>query len=424
MNAGQIRQVLLDQREELNVPPAGGKWILRAQERPLRNALGLPLIKVIMGARRCGKSTLARMALADQDHACVNFDDERLAWLKTEDLQRVEKELRALWPSAKTWLLDEVQNVPGWELFVSRLQRAGRSLVVTGSNSKLLSRELATHLTGRYVPIELLPFSFAEFLSARNDPAPGPDVATRERAGLERRLEEYAVLGGFPEVVLSGASGEYLRELHDKIVSRDVAARYRVKHPRTLKELSLYFFSNPAALMSYNRMQRAFAVRSVHTAERYVQFLEEAYLIFVARPFSLKFSESVRQPRKVYTIDNGMTCALSTKLSRDRGAMLENLVFQELRRRGADVFTWAQPDHAVDFLVREDRRVAKLIQVCAGLDGEETVAREYRALRKAAKALRCRDLLILTPDGAEAPERFVPEGPAVKVEPLWRWLIG
>jgi predicted AAA+ superfamily ATPase len=176
--------------------------------------------------------------------------------------------------------------------------------------------------------------------------------------------------------------------------------------------------------MTFNRLQRAFDLRSVHTAEQYVRFLEEAYLIFQARPFSFKFAESVRRPRKVYTIDNGMTCALSTKVPRDRGALLDNLVFQELRRRGADVFTWTQPDHAVDFLIREDRRVSRLIQVCASLDGEETVGREYRGLRKAAKALRCRDLLILTPDGAPPAERFVPEGPPVKVEALWRWLLG
>lgn len=236
------------------------------------------------------------------------------------------------------------------------------------------------------------------------------------------RLEEYGVTGGFPEVLLSGASGDYLRELHDKIVSRDVGARYRLKQPRTLKELSLYFFSNPSAAMTYNRMQRAFAMRSVHTAEQYVGYLEEAYLIFLARPFSFKFAESVRQPRKVYTVDNGMTRALSTKVSWDRGALLENLAFQELRRRREDVFTWTCPDHSVDFLLRRGQRVGRLIQVCSSLDAEETVAREYRALFRAGRALKCRELLILTPDGAAPAARFLPEGPAVKVEALWRWL--
>ena len=418
-----LRQVLLDQREELKAPAPTGQWIPRTQERELREALRRPLIKVIRGVRRSGKSVLARLVLAGQEFAYVNFDDERLTWLKAEDLQRVEKAAAAIWPSARFWLLDEVQNVTGWELFVNRLHRLGHNLVVTGSNSKLLSRELATHLTGRYVAVELFPFSFGEFLSARGVAAPGKSVPTRDRAGLEERLREYGLVGGFPEMVLSGPSGEYLRELHDKIVSRDIAARYRVKHPRTLKELSLYCFSNPATSITYNRVQRAFGLRSVHTAEKYVHFLEEAYLILLARPFSLTFTEQVRKPQKIYTIDNGLTRALTTKISQDRGALLENLVFQELRRRGSDVFTWTQPDHAVDFLIRDDRWVAQLIQVCAALDTEETIVREYRALHKAAKVTRCRDLLIVTPDGAEPAARFVPKGPAVAVEPLWRWLL-
>jgi len=422
-NDEDLRQVLLDQREELKAPPPAGQWVPRTRENALREALRRPLIKVIMGVRRSGKSVLARLALAGRDFVYVNFDDERLAWLEAGDLQRIEKAAAALWPDVRLWLLDEIQNVKGWELFVNRLHRAGRNLVVTGSNSKLLSRELSTHLTGRYVPIELFPFSFREFLSARGESAPGPDVTTRERGRIEERLREYAALGGFPEMVLSGMSAEYLRELHDKIVSRDIAARYRVKHLRTLKELSLYCFSNPAAPTTFNRIQRTFGFKSVHTAENYLHFLEEAYLVLPARPFAFRFHEQVRQARKVYTIDNGLTVALTTKVSQDRGALLENLVFQELRRRGSDVFTWTRPEYAVDFLIRDGRRVAQLIQVCAGLEGEDTIAREYRGLHKGARDARCRDLLLLTPDGAAPAERFVPKGPKVRVEALWRWLL-
>ncbi len=421
-----LRQVLVDQRQELKLPPPAGRWVPRLQEAQLREALRRPLIKVIMGVRRAGKSVLARLALAGQDYAYVNFDDERLAWVTAEDLHRVEKAAGALWPSARVWLLDEIQNVPGWELFVNRLHRSGQNLVVTGSNSKLLSRELATHLTGRYVAIELFPFSFREFLSARGETAPpGLTVTTRQRGRFEEKLREYAVVGGFPEVVLSGppATGPYLRELHDKIVSRDVAARYHVKYPRTLKELSLYCLSNPAAAMTYNRIQRAFGFRSVHTVENYLHYLEEAYLILPARPFSFKFTEQVRQARKVYTIDNGLTLALSSKVSEDRGALLENLVYQELRRRGIDAFTWTRPDYAVDFVVRAERRVAQLIQVCASLETPDTIAREYRAFRKGARDLRCRNLLLLTPEGSPPPDRLVPKGPKVRVEALWRWLL-
>ena len=419
----ELRQILLDQHEELKAPPPAGKWIPRTQEQALRKALGRPLIKVIMGVRRSGKSVLARLVLGGQDFAYINFDDERLASLKTEDLQRLEKAVSALWPSTRLWFLDEVQNVAGWELFVNRLQRAGHNLVVTGSNSKLLSRELSTHLTGRYVSIELFPFSFREFLAARGESLSGASGSTREKAHLEERFREYGEVGGFPEMVLSGSSAEYLRELHDKIVSRDIAARYKVRQPRTLKELSLYCFSNPATSLTHNSVKRTFDFKSVHTAGNYVHYLEEAYLILLARPFAFKFRERVRQARKVYTIDNGLTRALTTKVSQDRGALLENLVFQELRRRGVDAYCLSQPDYEVDFLIRDERQVAQLIQVCAGLDKPETVAREYGALYKAAKATRCKDLLLLTPDGAPPPEQWVPSGPTVRVEAIWKWLL-
>lgn len=419
-----LRQVLLDQREELKTPPPVGKWVPRTQERALREALSRPLIKVIMGVRRSGKSVLARLALAGQEFAYVNFDDERLAWLKTEDLQRLEKAATALWPTLKLWLLDEIQNVSGWELFVSRLQRAGHNLVVTGSNSKLLSRELATHLTGRYVAIELFPFSFREFLTARGDSLPGTAVSTRERAALEERLREYSEVGGFPEMVLRGSSGEYLRELHDKIVTRDIATRHRVRQPRTLKELSLYCFSNPATSLTYNSIKKTFDLKSVHTAGNYVQYLEEAYLILLARPFAFKFREQIRQARKVYTVDNGLTRALTTKVSQDRGALLENMVFQELRRRGADAYSLSQPGYEVDFLIREGRRVSQLIQVCAGMETAQTAAREYGSLYRASKAMKCNELLLLNSDGVMPREAWIPPGPGVRVEPLWKWLVG
>jgi hypothetical protein len=418
-----LRRILQDQQAELAAPPPSGSWVPRTQERALRDALPRPVIKVVMGIRRCGKSVLSRLALAGRPVVYVNFDDERLAGLRAADLERVEKAALDLWPSARLWLLDEVQNVEGWELFVSRLHRLGRNLVVTGSNSKLLSRELTTHLTGRYVPIELFPFSFREFLAARGAAVPGRSPSTRERAAVEERLREYAVRGGFPDAVVSGVGDGYLRELHDKIVSRDVSARYHVRQPRTLKELSLYCFSNPAMELSYTRVAAMLGLRSVNTARSYVQFLEEAYLVFEARPFAMKFRETVRQPRKVYTVDNGLTRAMTTKVTEDRGALLENLVYQDLRRRGADVFTWTTPDWAVDFLVRDGRSVGGLIQVCAGFPTPEVVAREYRGLHRASEASRCRELLILTPDGSPPPPRLVPPGPKVRVQALWQWLL-
>jgi uncharacterized protein len=415
-----IRQVLVDQRAELDVPAPTGRWIPRTAEAALRAAMPRPLVKVIMGPRRAGKSVLARLALAGSDFAYVNFDDERLSALQAADLQRVEAAIAAIWPSARTLFFDELQNVPGWELFVSRLGRLGYNLVVTGSNAKLLSRELATHLTGRYVAIELLPFSFAEVLDARGL---GRPRTTRERGAVAAAFETYLHEGGFPEIVLSGYSGPYLRELHDKIVTRDITARYHVKHYRTLKELSLYCFANPATRATYNSLQRTFGFRSVHTAKSYLHYLEEAYLVFEVSPFLAKAREQLKQARKLYTVDNGLTTALTTKVSEDRGAMLENLVFQELRRRGLDVFTWSGADAEVDFLIRDGRRIDRLIQVCAAFTTPEVVAREYRGLHRAAAATRCRELLLLTVDGEPPPRASIPRGLRVEIRSIAHWLL-
>jgi hypothetical protein len=395
----QIRQVVLDQRDELLVPPPSGAWIRRTLERDLRAALARPLVKVITGARRAGKSVLARLALGDREYAYVNFDDERLSALTAADLQHLQSAFASLWPAARIVFLDEVQNVDGWELFVNRLQRLGYNLVITGSNSRLLSRDLATHPTGRYVAIELFPFSFAEFLDARRSPRP---TTTAERGRVRALLDVYAREGGFPESVLFGYSGPYLRELHDKIVTRDIAARYHVEHHRTLKELSLYCFSNPATRVTYNSVQRTFAFRSVHTAKSYLHFLEEASLVFLVVPFAFKVREQIRQARTLYTIDNGLTSALSTKVTDDRGARLENLVFQELRRRGHDIFTWSQPDGEVDFAIREGRRVVRLIQVCAALDTAETCRASTGPVRR-PRAPRAAATCSSSPPTAPAP---------------------
>ena len=142
-----------------------------------------------------------------------------------------------------------------------------------------------------------------------------------------------------------------------------------------------------------------------------------------ADPTWFGLREQVRRARKVYTVDNGLTRALTTKVSQDRGALIENLVFQELRRRGVDAYCLTQPDYEVDFLVREDRRVTQLIQVCAGLDKPETVTREYGALYKAGKATHCKELVLLTPNGAAPSEAWVPSGPAVRVEAIWKWVL-
>jgi len=195
-----IKQILLEQREEIR-HIFKEKTIKREVESYARKALESDLIKVIMGVRRCGKSVLAHQLLKDRNYGYVNFDDERLIGAKTKDLNNFLEVLKEIEPDFNHLLLDEVQNIEGWELFVNRLKRRGYNIVVTGSNSKLLSKELATHLTGRHFSLQLYPFSFAEFLLFKDVKAEEKDFyITEKRAGIKRLLEEYLRIGGLPEV--------------------------------------------------------------------------------------------------------------------------------------------------------------------------------------------------------------------------------
>lgn len=416
-----LRQIIREQLDEVDsfttLP-----LVARDQLATAQKMLAKPWIKVVLGVRRSGKSSFCHQLLRGQVYGYLNFDDERLLGIKGEDLNHLLQLVLETRPGAKFLFFDEIQNVPGWELFVNRLHRQGYNLVITGSNSKLLGKELATHLTGRHVSMELHPFSFAEFLRAREFSWRETDFGRSEkRAAFVAHLTAYVQCGGFPEMVTHGYDPHYLRALYDKIISRDIVDRYAVKYTRTLKEVALYAFSNQAGRVTFHKIRKAFELKSVHTVKNYVQYLEDVYLLSLVPAFSFKVKEQLTQARKLYTIDNGMSRAISPKFMENRGASLENLVHQELRRRGAECYYWAAPDTEVDFALREGRELAQLIQVCFTLHDPDTRKREMKALIKASEATGCRDLLILTWD--EVGEEQVGKL-HIRIEPIWRWMLG
>jgi len=215
-----------------------GNYVPREGVLSAKAALANTLIKVIMGPRRAGKSIFAIQMLKGVDFAYVNFDDERLA--DTDDFDELLKSIIEVYGETGYLLFDEIQNVKGWELFVNRLHRRGKNLIVTGSNSKLLSRELATHLTGRYIPFQVLPFSFPEFLLARNFDL-DDTLNLKERQGLLlRNLSDYLSTGGYPEVVTGNLDGKhYLATLFDSILFKDIVKRYNVRYAKKLYYLGL-----------------------------------------------------------------------------------------------------------------------------------------------------------------------------------------
>jgi uncharacterized protein len=377
------------------------------------------LIRVISGPRRAGKSFFAMHQLPqDGSYGYVNFDDERLALREGDEIVAAVKEVSG---EPGVLFLDEIQNLPGWELFVNRLQREGYHLILTGSNSQLLSSELATHLTGRYLQTTILPFSFPEFLRSR-----GIRMTAAEK---QAALAEYARTGGFPEVVLKDIdSREYLSGLFDAVVYKDIVKRYNIRSISAIEDLATYLTSNIASEYSFRTLAGVTRIRSVHTIRKYLGYLEQTFLFFSIPRFSFKIREQITANRKIYCIDNGFIGAKAASFSENRGRLYENLVAITLKRHEMNglltCYTWknAQQEE-VDFVIRGQNQISELIQVCTHMGSEGTKEREVRALLKAGRDLNCTRLRILTEseEGDVEEEWFGLKG-IITYEPIWKWL--
>ncbi|MBI2663867.1 ATP-binding protein [Candidatus Woesearchaeota archaeon] len=425
MEKNKLKKAVIDQKEEIESLSSRTKIIERSCFEKYRAYSKSTQVKVIMGIRRCGKSMLSYQLLKDKPFAYINFDDENLANLAAADLNDVLEVFYEVYGNFKYILLDEVQNIAGWELFVNRLQRQGFNVIVTGSNAHLLSRELSTHLTGRNIPLELFPFSFREFLKYHGVVVKNADLlSTKERGLLKKKLGEYISTGGFPEVVKDPANKKaYLQSLYSDILNKDIIIRYKIKFSKTLRDIANSLISNTASHVSFNKIKNIFNLKSVHTALNYLSFLEESFLFFLVPRFSYKAKERVIAARKIYAVDTGMIGALSTSFSQNIGKVYENMVFLELARRMAqsEIYYWQDTyQNEVDFVVKEGKDIKELIQVCYDTGNYDTKKREVNALLKSGKELKCRKLIVIT-DDYEAEETR--GGRKIKFIPLWKWLL-
>ncbi|HNQ87044.1 MAG TPA: ATP-binding protein [Verrucomicrobiota bacterium] len=412
-----LREVVLTQKAELE------EQLRRPYvERLLpRQAVGeTDLIRVIIGPRRAGKSTLAVHLLQQLGGGgYANFDDERLAGLT--DADALLAALDDVYGQPKHILFDEIQNFRRWELMANRLQRSGRRLLLTGSNANLLGSELATHLTGRHQTIALLPFSFSEALAAG-----GATGTAAERAA---RFDRYLVEGGYPEPLLRGASRtDYLRDLVRATLLKDVVRRHRIRSGAGLEDVAHWFFSNTAKEFSFRTLAAVARVTSPTTAEKYTRLLSEAFLLFTLNRFTYKVRERATANKKAYVVDPALAVCLGTRPGQDWGRLAENVVAIALWKRQLageiEVAFWKNTVHEeVDFVLRERGRVTRLIQVCWDLSDPRTRAREFRALVKAGADVRCDDLWCLT-RGAGGDEDFTWNGRAhrIRVVPIDEWV--
>lgn len=421
MHKSLLREIILEQEKNRQTVDLG---IKRSALDSVLKQISLSHAVVISGIRRSGKSTLLNQIISncyEKGVYYLNFEDERLVDFAVTDFNNLYETFLELYGERKVFFLDEIQNVPKWEIFVRRMQDKGCKFFITGSNASLLSKELSTKLTGRCVSIELYPFSFVEFLSFKGYKLQKNALSyTAERAAIKKHFAEYLKHGGMPEY-LKYKDPTLLKRVYEDILYRDIVARYDIKQVKVLRELGLYLLSNIGGLFSYNNLKKVLGVGSMNTIKSYADFLENSFLMFLINRFSYSLKQQFVANKKIYCIDNGLAESVAFQFSKNKGKFLENLVFLELKRRYPEIYYYKTANNLeVDFLVKSGRKDIALIQVADNLDSEKTKQRETGALTRAMDELKLKSALILTEDSEE---EIKLNGKAIIVQPIYKWLL-
>ena len=414
-----MKSILLSQRKERDDLLAQN-YISRHITINTDDLLDSHLIKLITGPRRVGKSTQALLMLRQKNFAYLNFDKQELLDNWNADL--VMRLLDEVYPSYDYLLLDEVQNLPHWDVWVTELFRQGKNLVITGSNANMLSSEMATVLTGKYLPIEMLPFSLAEFFEWHhlNLKAVLPEQRN-EAAVLE---DDYLRLGGYPETVAARSlANSYLGTLFDSIIWKDVVKRHKIRKTEDINNMALYLLTNFCNPLSANDIANALNIGSVATTQKFIGYLHEPFLFYYLPRYNNKLKLMTKAPRKIYVVDNGFVAAKAFSTSDNLERLLENQVFVNLLRKGYNpersmFYYRTRNDKEIDFVMRENNRVKQLVQVSYDMTSVKTVRRECSALVEAAQELHCGDLFVLTANEKRTMEW---EGCTIQVLPASEW---
>lgn len=408
-----MKTVIMNQKKERD-ELLSRSYLMRHSKYDAHELLANPLIKLITGPRRVGKSVYALLMLRGTNFAYLNFDDKLLLDSWDEDL--IMALLDDVYSGYDFMMLDEVQNLDGWDLWVSKLYRRGKNLVITGSNANMLSSEMATVLTGRYVQIEMLPFSLHEVMewNGLDHAAIQPEQSIKVVAVKD----DYMRNGGFPETIgARGITHNYLSTLFDSILLKDVSHRHKIRNTSDLYTLAGWFLANFCNPFTANGVAEELGLGSVTTVRKYCDYLCEPYLFYFLPRFNNKLKLMLRAAQKVYVVDNGVVGAAAFNVSENLGRLLENQVFVELLRRGCEVgktlfYYRSRNDKEVDFVVRRGVSVEMLVQVCYDLSSAKTRKRETESLTECAGELNCDNLLIVTNDTTETIER---DGYMIKV---------
>ena len=406
-----IRQIVSNQKIELE-----RLLSLPVLERaPMRKIeVDSPLAQAVLGMRRSGKSVVCRKAMKDSGVAFgyVDFDDESLAKLTAEDLDDVLQAVYAVYGEVTYFFFDEIQNVEGWHLFVNRLLRGGNHVVITGSNARLLTSDLATHLTGRYIPIEVQPFSFGEYCAWIGHSS-------------DEDWRHYFINGGLPETFPMVDQRGYVSALYNSMLTKDILGRHKVRNAPRFLDAAYVIMQQFSREVAYDSLADRAGIASAHTMQSYVGYLAESYLVSLVRKYSTKPAERIRND-KLYLNDPAFISYFTGILGSEEelGWRLENIVYLDLLRHRADddteIFYYRDQSYDIDFCLVRHGKVVQLIQVAYTIAGERTRKREITPLFGAGRKLGCSNLLLVTDHETE---EITENGRTVHVVSAKDWLL-
>ena len=420
-NYNLMKNTILQQRQERDML-LSNQYQPRTVKVPLDDYLKSPLIKLITGPRRAGKSVFALLMLKNTNFAYLNFDDSKLLSLFNED--SIAEFLQEVYPDYKYLFLDEIQNLPKWELWVAKLYRRGVNLIITGSNSKLLSSEMATALTGRYLSIDIFPFSALEYATYR-----GVDITDNSLEKNQiavKTIYEYVHNGGFAETILTPSILQtYLSGIYDSVLLKDIVKRYKIRNVSALSDIAAYLLSNFTNRISISNITKELGLSSKTSTNKFCNYLQQSFLYFFLPQYNNKLQIMKKADRKVYMVDNGFITAQAFTLSQNDGRLLENAVFIHLIQMGLKVeqnlfYYRTRNNKEVDFVIKNGNATKTLIQVCYDLSSDAVKKREVSALVEGAQDLKSNDLLIITLNDDSKLEY---NGYNIKVVPFYKWVM-
>ena len=384
---------------------------------------------VLVGVRQAGKSYMlykrARQMMGKgcllEDIIYINFDDERLMGMTADDFDLILQSYQSVYSGTPVFFFDEIQNVEGWEHFARRLANKKYLVYITGSNAKMLSRDIQTVLGGRFLDALIYPYTFAEYLAASGVALEKERQYGGQRAVVQKLFADYMKWGGFPELLLFRNKRNWLNSLYDKILLGDIIQRNKVKNENALRLTMKRLAENVMQPISYNRIANVIRTTgtsiAVSSVSDYVRYAVDACMIFSLENYASKFVEK-ETVKKHYFVDNGL---LSIFLLDGNTALLENLCAIHLHKKYGDKLYFYNKNIEVDFLVVDEGYAVQVSYSIYGDGKQETFDRETKALVQLDKYLSLNRMIIVTYD--EEGVVTLDNGKQIEVIPVWKWLL-